>query len=59
MADRSPGSNVYTVLALVALLALVCGIAYIWMRTGEVFGSGTSPFSLEVAADTLGSMLRL
>lgn len=54
----SPGNNIYTVLALVALLALICGIAYIWVRTGEVFGGGVQPWDLEVASDLLRSVLR-
>jgi hypothetical protein len=58
MADQSPDNNIYTVLALVALLAVICGIVFIWIRTGDVFGTGSSPFSLEVAADTFRSLIR-
>jgi len=60
MAASSPGNNIYTVLALVALLALICGIAIVWIRTGEVFGSNVMPWDLEISStlDTLRTLAR-
>lgn len=60
MAASSPGNNIYTVLALVALLALICGIAVLWIRTGEVFGAGVMPWDLELKAslDTLRAIMQ-
>ena len=45
MADGSgPDNNVFTVLAFVALVALVLGVGYTWMRFNAVFGSW-NPFT--------------
>ncbi|MCC6682055.1 MAG: hypothetical protein IT445_14230 [Phycisphaeraceae bacterium] len=57
---QSPGNNIYTVLALVALLALICGIVVVWfISTPAVFGPDASPWSLTVSADLLRSLLQL
>ena len=45
----SPGSNIYTVLALIALVVLVIGIVYLCVRSGEIFATG-NPFSVEVSS---------
>ncbi len=52
MADRSASSNIYTVLALIAFLALACAIGYVWYRSSDLFGSG-NPFKIERSAQTL------
>lgn len=46
-------SNVYTVLLLIALVALLVGIAYVWWRYYELTGS-FNPFDVASAA---GEML--
>lgn len=43
----SPRSNVYTVLLIVAALALAAGIGYLWYRNGQLY-PGTQPW--EIAA---------
>ena len=56
---QSPGNNIYTVLALIALLALVSGIVAVWfIFTPQVFGPDASAWSLNVNADLLRSFLR-
>jgi len=40
MADRGSASNVYTVLALIALLALITAAVFLWVRSAELFGEG-------------------
>ena len=40
MADNAgPDNNIFTVLAFVALLTLLVGVGYTWMRFNEVFGT--------------------
>jgi hypothetical protein len=41
----SPSSNIYTILVLAALLALVVAVAYLWVRSGQLFGT-TNPFEI-------------
>ncbi len=40
-------SNIYTVLMLVAALALIAAIVYVLVRSAELFGG--NPFSVETA----------
>jgi hypothetical protein len=47
MADRSASSNIYTVLALVAFLALACAIGYVWYRSNQLFGPDSNPFRVQ------------
>ena len=37
--QNSVPNNIYTVLTLVALLALLAGVAYVVMRSNELFGT--------------------
>ncbi|MGB1125460.1 MAG: hypothetical protein ACPG4Q_09655 [Phycisphaeraceae bacterium] len=37
--ENSVPNNIYTVLTFVALLALVAGVAYVVMRSNELFGT--------------------
>lgn len=37
--DQSVPNNIYTVLTLIALIALLAGVVYIAMRSNELFGS--------------------
>lgn len=59
MADRAPSSNVYTVLVLIAFLALACAIGYVWYRSGQLFNTG-NPFTVvsTPAASWAGSSIR-
>ena len=41
-------NNIYTVLALIALVALVIGIGFIAIRTKTIFGTA-NPFSIEIS----------
>ena len=46
MADASgPDNNIFTVLALVACLALIIGVGYTWFRLNEVFNTW-NPFGI-------------
>lgn len=38
-------SNIYTVLALAALLSLIVGVAVVWMKSAELFGT-SNPFEI-------------
>ncbi|MCE9592322.1 MAG: hypothetical protein K8S99_17585 [Planctomycetes bacterium] len=43
---RPASNNVYTVLALVAVLVLLSCVGYVWYRSSQLFKSG-SPFTIE------------
>ncbi len=45
----SSPSNVYTVLALIAMLALVVAIGFVWYQSYKLFGSA-NPFNVELAS---------
>lgn len=55
----TPGSDVYTVLVFIALLALIVGVVYVWYRSGQLYGSW-NPFSFEVrsAGSAVASLIR-
>ena len=46
---HSPSSNIYTVLLLVALIALIAGVSYLWYRNGQLLGSYLNPFQIQTA----------
>lgn len=58
MADRGATSNIYTVLALIAFLALACAIGYVWFRSGELFGTGTPFEIIKQSLDLVPALLR-
>lgn len=43
--SRSVGSNIYTVLTFISLMSLIAGIAFVWVRSSQLFGS-SNPFQL-------------
>lgn len=53
-------SNVYTVLVLIAAIALLVAIVYVFVRSGELFDSG--PFSpsaqLQIIQDASKALLK-
>jgi len=51
--SRKASSDIYTVLAFVALLCLAAGISYILMRSQVLFGSVGELFNLPKAAGWL------
>ncbi len=54
MADRgSARSNVYTVLALIALLALATAAGFLWVKSGELFGNDASPLEIRTNVSML------
>ena len=55
MAERAPSSNVYTALALVALVTLITGVVYVWMRSTDLFNTG-NPFEV---VRTVGALRQL
>jgi hypothetical protein len=59
MASRSPGSDVYTVLVLVAALMLIGAIAYVVIRHGELYeGSSLFDPTARAIADATRGLLR-
>lgn len=55
---RSAGNNIYTVLALVALLVLIAGIVFVAMRSTQVFGT-SSPFEIPDVSAAISNALAL
>ena len=59
---RKASNNIYTVLALIALVALIVGIIFVWVRSFQLFGAG-HPFEkvkssrIELVAPTVESTL--
>ena len=53
MAAPRPSSNVYTVLALIALLALIVAIAFLCYQSNELFNS-PNPFNVDLPSAALG-----
>ena len=46
--SASPTANVYTVLLLIAALALLAGVGYVWYRYADMFGT-SNPFAVPEA----------
>jgi hypothetical protein len=46
----APASDIYTVLALVAVLALAIGVGFVWMRSNQLFGT-SNPFEVTRAGN--------
>ncbi len=57
--SRDAPSNIYTVLAVIAALVLLCGVGYVWYRSAALFGTG-NPFSIvQSTAGALTTPMRL
>lgn len=48
--NKPASSNIYTVMALIAVIALVTGIGYVWYRSSQLFD--TSPFEFVSTTQT-------
>lgn len=57
--SSSPSSNIYTVLAFIAFLVVLLGVAYVWYRSYQLTGS-MNPFTVgETAWRMLSTPTRL